>query len=39
MEGMSLKFIPVVVSCLLGSLSMLGRTAGTSLTHSWSKQY
>ena len=34
MEGMSLKFIPVVVRCLLGSLNMFGPTAGNSLIHS-----
>ena len=33
MEGMSLKFTPVVVRHLLGSLSMFGSMAGTSLTH------
>ena len=34
MEGMGLKFIPVVVRHLLGPLSMFGPMAGTSWTQS-----
>ena len=34
MEGMGLKFTPVVVRCLLGLLSMFGPIAGISWTHS-----
>ena len=34
MEGMGLKFTPVVVRCLLGHLSMFVPIAGTSWTHS-----
>ena len=33
MEGMGLKFTPVVVRRLLGPLSMFGPMAGTSWTH------
>ena len=33
MEGMGLKFIPVIVRYLLGTLSMFGPMAGTSWTH------
>ena len=33
MEGMCLKFTPVLVRHLLGHLSMFGPTAGTSWTH------
>ena len=33
MEGMGLKFIPVVVRRLLGPLSMFGPFAGISWTH------
>ena len=34
MEGMGLKFIPVMARCVLGHLSMFGPMAGTSWTHS-----
>ena len=34
MEGIGLKFTPVVVRCLLGRLSVIGPMAGTSWTHS-----
>ena len=34
MEGMGLKFIPVMVRRYLGPLSMFGPMAGTSWTHS-----
>ena len=34
MEGMGLKFTPVIVRCVLGSPSMFGPIAGTSWTHS-----
>ena len=37
MEDMGLKFAPVIARCLLGHLSMFGSMAGTSLTHSKSK--
>ena len=33
MEGMGVKFNPVVVRHLLGPLSMCGPVAGTSWTH------
>ena len=33
MEGMDLKFTPVVARCLLHLLSMFGPMAGTSWTH------
>ena len=32
MEGMGLKFIPVMGRCLLGHLSMFGPVTGTSVT-------
>ena len=35
MEGMGLKFIRVMVRCLLGPLSMFGPMAGTSWIHSY----
>ena len=38
MEGMDLKFIPMILRCLLGPLSTFGLMAGTFLTHSYSKQ-
>ena len=38
MEGIDLKFTPVIVRHLLGPLSMFGSMAGTSWTHSQSKQ-
>ena len=38
MEGMDLKLIPVVVTHILGRLSMFVPMAGTSWTHSQSKQ-
>ena len=39
MEGMGLKFTPMVVKHLLGPLSMFGPGAGISWTHSLSKQF
>ena len=36
MEGMGLKFTPVVVKHLLGLLSMRGSMTGTSWTHIYS---
>ena len=33
MEGMGLKFIPVIVKCLFGTLSMFGPMPGTSWTY------
>ena len=39
MEGMDLKLSPLVVRRLLGPLGMFGPMAGTTWTHSQSKQY
>ena len=38
MEGLGLKLTPVVVRRFLGTVNMFGPMAGTSWTHSKSKQ-